>query len=222
MLLIKKSIRLFIIILFVFIGAVVLSIMMNSVYAAQINETDKEFYAEGQAIEIYEMTTEEIEQNPGKTVKVCLLDESEKSYFISDGYIIYAGSESEDVESGNIIMNGGNVKGIIAGGKSGEVSTWSQVIISGGTVDEIKICENAYVSSVSVRIEGDAKVDQLVVGCNKDEYGEFDEATIISESNRRTKISMGYSGGQIVSDAVSNLDKYMMIKINGDTLEGIT
>lgn len=96
------------------------------------------------------------------------------------------------------------------------------MIISGGTVDEIKICENAYVSSVSVRIEGDAKVDQLVVGCNKDEYGEFDEATIISESNRRTKISMGYSGGQIVSDAVSNLDKYMMIKINGDTLEGIT
>ena len=64
------------------------------------------------------MTTEEIEQNPGKTVKVCLLDESEKSYFISDGYIIYAGSESEDVESGNIIMNGGNVKGIIAGGKA--------------------------------------------------------------------------------------------------------
>ena len=118
MLLIKKSIRLFIIILFVFIGAVVLSIMMNSVYAAQINETDKEFYAEGQAIEIYEMTTEEIEQNPGKTVKVCLLDESEKSYFISEGYIIYAGSESEDVESGNIIMNGGNVKGIIAGGKA--------------------------------------------------------------------------------------------------------
>ena len=85
------------------------------------------------------MTTEEIEQNPGKTVKVCLLDESEKSYFISDGYIIYAGSESEDVESGNIIMNGGNVKGIIAGGKSGEVSTWSQVIISGGTVDELSL-----------------------------------------------------------------------------------
>ena len=47
-----------------------------------------------------------------------MLDESEKSYFISDGYIIYAGSESEDVESGNIIMNGGNVKGIIAGGKA--------------------------------------------------------------------------------------------------------
>ena len=41
MLLIKKSIRLFIIILFVFIGAVVLSIMMNYVYSSQINENDK-------------------------------------------------------------------------------------------------------------------------------------------------------------------------------------
>ena len=44
-----------------------MSIMMNSAYAAQINDADKEFYAEGQAIEIYEMTEEEAAQNPGKT-----------------------------------------------------------------------------------------------------------------------------------------------------------
>ena len=46
-----------------------MSIMMNSAYAAQINDADKEFYAEWQAIEIYEMTEEEAAQNPGKTVK---------------------------------------------------------------------------------------------------------------------------------------------------------
>jgi hypothetical protein len=33
-------------VLFVFAGAVIMSIMMNSAYAAQINDADKEFYAE--------------------------------------------------------------------------------------------------------------------------------------------------------------------------------
>ena len=61
-----------------------MSIMMNSAYAAQINDADKEFYAEWQAIEIYEMTEEEAAQNPGKTVNYVHMSPGQRLWRVSE------------------------------------------------------------------------------------------------------------------------------------------
>lgn len=196
------------------------------------------FYADGKNIEINELDQAEKEQYPNATAKITTYaydDEwnridGDETYYIGKDCVVYGGGESsKEYESIQIMVYGGSIGKIVAGGQGGKKTTTEsvQIMVYSGNIGAIQFADGGNVDSVAVDIcdngSESAVIGEIIIGSsekNKGKANSFSIQDYVENDEQPIKLVEGYYGDLKYTEASLQMKNVIYIYIEGDRFTG--